>query len=243
MRNKIFSGIAAAMLALAIVLSGTLAFTGPAASEEIQSAIARGGLLYDKWFKVIGAEKPSDTHKAWPASNAKKKGNATWRCKSCHGWDLRGKDGAYASGSYKTGIPGVRAYQGADTGKIIAIMKDGTHGFGGMMAEKDFADLALFVSKGQINMAKYILADKSVKGDPVKGEAYYNTLCMNCHGPEGRLPKDLPKPMGKIASGNPWETLHKIQNGQPSENMPALRALPLQVSLDVLAYTITLPQQ
>jgi thiosulfate dehydrogenase len=52
---------------------------------------------------------PPGRDRGWPASNTKKKGNTTWRCKSCHGWDNLGKDGAYASGSYKTGIMGVRA--------------------------------------------------------------------------------------------------------------------------------------
>ncbi|MBL4614719.1 MAG: cytochrome c [Magnetovibrio sp.] len=213
------------------------------ASAQDVSSVIRGAKLYDKWYKVIDAPKPATTHKAWPSSNTKKKGDATQRCKACHGWDLRGKDGAYASGSYETGITGLRNFINADTAKIVGIMKDATHGFSGQMADRDFNDLALFVSKGQVDMAKYINADKSVNGDPVQGEAYYKTLCINCHGADGKLPKELPKPMGKIASGNPWETLHKILNGQPKESMPALRALPLQVSLDVLAYTITLPQK
>ncbi len=96
------------------------------AGEEV-SSIARGGKLYDKWFKVVGADKPADTHPAWPASNTKKKGNATHRCKSCHGWDLLGKDGAYASGSYKTGIKGLTAMAGGSNAKVIAVMKDKTH--------------------------------------------------------------------------------------------------------------------
>jgi len=243
MKWKIFTSVTVVTLAASVVVAGTMALTTPASSEEMQSSIARGGQLYDKWFKVIGAEKPTGNHKSWPAANTKKKGNATWRCKSCHGWDLRGKDGAYATGSYKTGITGLRSFEGTETAKIVTIMKDDTHGFGGMMADKDYADLALFVSKGQINMTKYIANDKSVKGDVAQGEAYYKTLCINCHGADGKQPKELPKPLGKIASGNPWETLHKILNGQPKENMPALRALPLQVSLDVLAYSITLPQE
>ncbi|MEG3618500.1 c-type cytochrome [Magnetovibrio sp. PR-2] len=210
---------------------------------EDQSSIARGGLLYDKWYAVIDAPKPPETHKAWPSSNTKKKGATTWRCKSCHGWDLRGKDGAYASGSYKTGIPGVRGLEGASLDKIVAIIKDDTHGMGGMMSDADYHDLAMFISKGQVDMTKVINADKSVNGDAAKGAAYYNTICAGCHGLDGKLPKELPKPMGKIASGNPWETLAKIMNGQPKESMPALRALPLQVSVDILAYTVTLPQE
>lgn len=51
----------------------------PSVQAEEVSSIARGGQLYDKWFAVIGAQKPSDTHPAWPASNTKKKGNATHR--------------------------------------------------------------------------------------------------------------------------------------------------------------------
>lgn len=243
MNNRFIKTISSLAVGVTFIFTASVISTSPASSEEMVSSIVRGALLYDKWFKVIGAPKPTGNHKAWPAANTKKQGNATWRCKSCHGWDQRGKDGAYAKGSYNTGITGVRAYENKGLDKIVAIMKDDTHGFGGMMDDKDFADLALFVSKGQIDMPKYINADKSVKGDPVKGEEYYATLCLNCHGVDGNLPKELPKPLGKIAKGNPWETLHKILNGQPGEQMPALRALPLQVSLDVLAYSITLPQE
>ena len=32
------------------------------------------------------------------------------------------------------------------------------------------------------------------------------------------------KPFG-AQMGNPWEVMHKILNGQPGEQMPALRAL------------------
>ena len=87
-------------------LSAVALLVANAAMAE-QGNLARGGKLYDKWFKVVGAETPKTTHKAWPSSNTKKKGNVTWRCKSCHGWDGMGKDGAYANGSYKTGIKGV----------------------------------------------------------------------------------------------------------------------------------------
>ena len=167
---------------VSILTAGLVAIsvTAPVQAEE-DSAIARGGRLYDKWFAVIGADKPKDTHKAWPASNTKKKGNATWRCKSCHGWDLRGADGAYASGSYKTGIRGRREFDGANPAKVIAAAKDSTHGLG-MIPDADLADLALFVTKGQVDMTKYINADKSVNGDAAQGAAYYNTLCAGCHG-------------------------------------------------------------
>ncbi len=55
-------------------------------------AISRGGQLYDKWWAVIEADAPKTTHPAYPAAG-KKKGSTTWRCKECHGWDYKGRDG------------------------------------------------------------------------------------------------------------------------------------------------------
>ncbi len=236
MSKKVIKGITAILTTGLIAVSLAI----PVQAEE-DSAIARGGRIYDKWFAVIGADKPKETHKAWPSSNTKKKGNATWRCKACHGWDLRGADGAYAKGSYKTGIRGLREFDGGNPADVVAAVKDSTHGLG-MIPDADLADLALFVTKGQIDMTKYINADKSVNGDPAQGAAYYNTICVGCHGKNGEKPKDMKKTLGKVVSGNPWEGLHKILNGQPDEEMPALRALPLQIAIDTLAYTQTLPK-
>jgi len=218
-----------------------MSFTVAQAFATDPASIARGGKLYDKWYAVTGADKPSATHKAWPSSNTKKKGAATNRCKSCHGWDFKGKDGAYASGSYKTGITGVRKFAGGDPKAVIAIMKDATHGYADLMDPKDFADLAAFVTEGQLEMNDYIdFASKKVKGDAAKGSLYYGTICAGCHDFDGRKPKDMPL-LGKLANKNPWEILQKIQNGQPKEQMPALRALDMQISVDILAHLQTLP--
>ena len=65
--------------------------------------ITRGGRLYDNWYATQDMDGPESTHPAWPASNSRT-GETTWRCKSCHGWDCRGADGKYGSGSYETGI-------------------------------------------------------------------------------------------------------------------------------------------
>ncbi|MCW8888582.1 MAG: cytochrome c [Gammaproteobacteria bacterium] len=225
-----------------IAVASMVSFAQAGFAEE-DSSIARGGKLYDKWFKVIGAEKPKDTHPAWPASNTKKKGNATHRCKSCHGWDLMGKDGAYAKGSYKTGIKGLKNMEGASNSKVIAAMKDSTHGYSGKMSSQDFTDLANFVTKGQINMETFIdRKTKKVKGDAKQGERYYNTVCAGCHDKNGLMPKDMPA-LGMLANKNPWEIIQKIQNGQPDEKMPAMRAFDIQVSVDILAHLQTLPKE
>jgi len=227
-----------------LVTFSIIGFSQISYSSEEVSSIARGGQLYDKWFKVIGAEKPKDTHPAWPASNTKKKGNATYRCKSCHGWDLMGKDGAYASGSYKTGIKGLKNLAGAPNPKVITAMQDATHGYSGKMSDQDFTDLANFVTKGQIDIDSVIdRKTKMARGDAAQGERYYNTVCANCHGKSGKKPKDLEHPLGMLSNDNPWEILQKIQNGQPDEKMPAMRAFDLQVSADILAYLQTLPKE
>lgn len=242
--RTLFGGLLPALAIGGAMIIATPMTSVSAFAEEMDSSIARGGRLYDKWYKVIKADKPTETHAAWPASNVKKKGDATQRCKACHGWDIMGADGAYSSGSYKTGIKGLQAFAGKPNDAVIAAIKDGTHGFGGKMDDQDYVDLANFVTKGQFDIDTYIDRDsKAAKGDVAKGEAYYNTVCANCHGLEGRLPKELPKPLGALASGNPWEIIQKIMNGQPAEQMPAMRAFGPQVSADILAYVQSLPQE
>ena len=227
---------------LLIVAASLASFVQAGVAEE-DSSIARGGKLYDKWFKVVGAKKPKNNHPAWPASNTKKKGNATHRCKSCHGWDLMGKDGAYAKGSYKTGIKGLKRFEDAPNSTVVAAMKDSTHGYSGKMSSQDFTDLANFVTKGQINMEAFIdRKTKKVNGNASQGERYYNTVCAGCHDKTGLAPKDMPA-LGMLANKNPWEIIQKIQNGQPDEKMPAMRAFDLQVSIDILAHLQTLPKE
>ena len=47
--------------------------------------------------------------------------------------------------------------------------------------------------------------------------------------------------LGTVSRKNPWEALHKIQNGQPGSTMPALRSLEPRVAVDILAHSQTLP--
>ena len=224
------------MLSLAVFASGV-------SIAETESTKARGGQLYDKWYAVIEAEAPAESHPLYPADRkyaAKPKAN--WRCKECHGWDYMGADGAYKSGKHASGIKGINGAAGRDTAEIIAILKDAKHGYGDKLGDADLQDLALFVSEGQVDMDKYIdRASKSPRNtDAEKGAAYYNTMCANCHGMDGKKPKGM-KSFGK-QMGNPWEVMHKILNGQPDEDMPALRALDRQVVLDIMGHLSTLPE-
>lgn len=231
----------AAIAAVAMLLAVVNVASAGEMSEE--AAIARGGQLYDKWFKVVGVDKPTENHPAYPADGKYKK-DATWRCKECHGWDYMGKDGAYAKGSHFSGIKGVNGMAGADPGAIAGVLKDKNHGLGDVgMNASDMMDVALFVSKGQVDFDKYIdRTSKAPKGDAAKGKAYYETVCAGCHGMDGTQPKDMGKTLA-AQMGNPWEVMHKILNGQPGEKMPALRALDRQITVDIMAHLTTLPKE
>ncbi|MDA9981643.1 c-type cytochrome [Gammaproteobacteria bacterium] len=226
-----------------VVMLTSFAVTGTLQAAEIESSIARGAKLYDKWYKVIDVDAPTESHSLYPPDKAyAEKPGSNWRCKECHGWDYRGRDGAYASGKHSTGIPGIDGTAGASAESIIATLKADTHGFGKLLSGPDFTDLANFVSKGQVDMdASIDRASKAPKGDAAKGEVYFNTICANCHGKDGKLPDDM-KPFG-AQMGNPWEVMHKILNGQPGEDMPALRALDHQIIADIMSHMVTLPKE
>lgn len=228
-----------------IVAFAALAYIGsmvsPAAADE--GSVARGGRLYDKWWTENKAVKPADDHPSYPVKGGKNGKETSWRCKECHGWDYKGKDGVYASGSHATGIKGINGAAGKDPAAIIAILKDAQHGYTeAMLNAADMNDLAQFVSKGQFDMTPFVdAATKTPKGDVAKGAEYFNTICVGCHGADGKKMKDSP-PLGSVAD-NPWEMLHKVSNGQSGEVMPALRVLDRQIAADLVAYLQTLPKQ
>ncbi len=208
--------------------------------------ISRGGQLYDKWWAVIEADEPQATHPAYPA-DGKKTGSTTWRCKECHGWDYKGVDGAYGKGSHRTGIKGVRALAGTDPERIHEIIMDETHGYTeAMMPDSAMRKIALFLSLGQIDMDRFIArATKKAHGDPRRGAQFFQTICANCHGFEGKEinfgDEDDPEYVGTVAAGNPWEALHKIRFGQPGVGMVSLSVLDVQEQVDILSYAQTLP--
>ena len=223
---------------LAAAAATLLLATLPVGAAETESAIARGGRLYDKWFGENKAAKPAADHGSYIKDGKYGKENS-WRCKECHGWDYKGKDGAYAKGSHATGIKGIQGAAGKDPAAIAAQLRDKVHGYTeAQLSARDVADLALFVSKGQGNLAKYLDANKA-KGDGARGANVYGTLCAGCHGEDGKKVKDGP-PLGSVAD-NGAEMMHKLLNGQPGEAMPALRALDAQIAADIAVHLTKLP--
>lgn len=228
------------IIAIAVLFSFTFAVAGNLTAQESLD-MTYGGQLYDKWYAMTpGAQKPSATHAAYPSS-AKKSGADTWRCKECHGWDLKGKDGGYAKGSHYTGIKGLQAYADKPLADIIAVINNDAHALKGLLGEKELNALALFVSKSQIDLASH-MDGKRAKGDRVNGAKLFNGICASCHGIDGRLFEigSKHKSVGDLVRDNSIEIAHKIRFGNPGANMSYLHDLPLQVTVDILDYAYDL---
>jgi thiosulfate dehydrogenase len=216
-----------------------------------ESPLAEGGRLYDKWWKAIGTEAPTEDQPLWATQATNTRSGAdTWRCKECHGWDYKGKDGAYGSGSHYTGFPGVLAARHKSLDEITAVLSGKTnpdHDFSDVLDEYALKALATFLREGVTDTQAHISADKTVNGNADRGETLYSDTCVRCHGGDGTVinfkDEAHPEYIGTIANGNPWEFFHKISFGQPGEPMPSgvnLGWTPQDIA-DVLTYAQTLP--
>src|SRR4030067_3159123 len=166
--KKWFSLCCVIVLILLVIVSSVTAEETEKLTGREFSQLVRGGLLDDNWIEELGV-KIDKTHPSYPA-DGKQKGADTWRCKECHGWDYKGKAGAYSKGSHYTGKTGIRSYANQKPEQIIKILKDNTHAFGNMIPDKELEALAFFVVYGQIDVGLYIdrSAQKSI-GDSASG--------------------------------------------------------------------------
>lgn len=210
--------------------------------------ISSGMRLYDNWMNVMDHDGPGKTHPSWPASNTKKEGNVTWRCKSCHGWDFKGVDGEYASGSYKTGITGVMSAATMHPDDIHKILMDSTHQYThDMISQEAMLRLSKALAIGLYDTDDYINADGSVKGDLRRGREIFQNVCAACHGYDGTAldwgDENEPAYVGTEANANPWEVIAKIRHGHPGVEMVSLIAFPMSDISSVLKYVQTLPQE
>ena len=213
--------------------------------------VARGGRLYDKWWAELGKGAPKGTHPAYPGTG-KKSGSATWRCKECHGWDHRGRTGAYGEGSHYTGIGGTLGMMNRLPEEAVMVMTDATHGYDKVLGPADLQALAWYLTKSQIVHIERYIDDESrhVNGNPFQGGRVFLSICARCHGEDGKLINFKageygagPEYVGTVARKNPWEALHKIRYGHAGQPMPSLLPFGLRVQLDVLAFAQTLPAQ
>ncbi len=210
--------------------------------------VAFGGRLYDNWARAALSVGPDDTHPSYPPWG-KKKGYTTWRCKECHGWDYRGRDGVYSQGSHYTGIKGLRELVAKAPEIVERTIRDDIHGYTTDQISVESAKrLALFVTRGQHDIGRFVnLETLRARGDPGLGERIFQNVCAACHGFHGKAinfrTTENPEYIGTVANHAPWEALHKIRNGPPGGPMPALRFLNLQTLVDILAYVQTLPTE
>lgn len=209
--------------------------------------LAAGGRIYDKWWEALDRKKPEGTHPSYPSAG-KKTGADTWRCKECHGWDYMGKDGVYSKGSHFTGIKGINGAQGKPVEDIMKLLRDEQHAYTpAMINDDELKRLAIFVSRGQVDMSKFIdlKTRKIIAGDQEKGREIFQTVCATCHGYDGRLldwgSDEEPGYVGTEAADVPDEVMNKILNAHPGVQMVNLRAFPIENAINVLSYAATLP--
>ena len=232
-RRRILTPTLLVASAMLIVCIGVQTGDGYGSTTAGVDDAMRGGLMYDKWWVVLGIDPPPGDHPLYPPEGSRS-GDTTFRCKECHGWDYKGADGAYAKGSsHYTGIPGVfgsirSAQEMFDLLKFDEDTIEDGHGFGDYgMADQDIWDVVEFLETLVIDTDLYIAGNADFIGDEVQGEFNYteggSPPCMTCHGPDGNWinfhDPDEPEWVGTIAVENPWEFLHKGRIGQPGSAM------------------------
>ncbi len=207
-------------------------------SVEDSKQISLGGQLYDKWYSVKGVNPPEGTNPSY--TSGKKTGSTTYRCKECHGWDLKGAAGGYSSGSHFTGIKGLTDYRDANLKDIVTILKDDTHNYATLMSDAELTAIATFVSKAQIDTPFIDAKTKRVTGDAVAGGVVFQATCAKCHGSDGKMInfKEAPKEVfvGDAVRGNPQEAAHKVRFGHPASIMPAFFVFNDSLVANILAY-------
>lgn len=227
---KIFPMALAAILAVSTTVGMATSATAQSAAKTEQGQIAYGGQLYDYWYKITTGDVPKGTHPSMPESGSK--GKKSWRCIECHGYDFQGANG----------IKGVLGAAGKDPAAITAILKDDTHKYtDGMFTAADFNALSLFISKGVSDLSANVKDGQVSGGDAAKGAAVFETVCSVCHGADGKKITDMP-PLGQVVNQLPLRSMHRIRYSTPGAAMPALSLFPIEMTLDILAYTKTLPQ-
>ncbi len=245
MRSKLL--IATGLLLLTMGL-----FVGVVSAQD--DAAVQGGLLYDKWWTVTGGEEPTTDHPLWATQSTNTRSGAdTWRCKECHGWDYKGAEGAYGSGSHFTGFAGVYAARTKSVEELVSALKGGTnpdHDFSTVMDDAALTNLAVFIQGANDYRQNIDYSTKApIGGDAANGQVLFEEGCAPCHGADGTQinfhDPDEPEYVGTIAIDNPQEFMHKVLYGQPGSNPKMVGAIEsgwtTDQVVDVLAYAQTLP--
>ena len=177
-------------LLVLIVIGTSIAFANGIQVPE--SDLVAGAQIYDKWYAALGIPAPQGDMPIWSRQSTNTRSGAeTWRCSECHGWDYKGVQGAYASGSHYTGFPSIiRATADMTEEDIITHLKgenDPAHDFSSYLNENAMGKVAVFLKDGLIDDSKYIdsVSLKVINGNLEHGRSLYDSTCAECHGDDG----------------------------------------------------------
>lgn len=246
-RTAIF--IAIVIIALLVVGSAVAAELTPSQDDIIQ-----GAQLYDKWYAALGVDPPTGDMPIWNRQSTNTRSGAdTWRCSECHGWDYKGNQGEYQSGSHFTGFPNL--YQLVPTLSADDIVNhlngaiDPAHNFSPYLEDNSLRQLAVFLKSGIIDDSAYIdpISLHVMNPDVAHGKDLYQSTCSTCHGEDGKQIvfkiEGINEYLGSIANRDPWRFLHRTRFGVAGADMPVGLKLGWQPEdgRDILAYAQSLP--
>ena len=213
---------------------------GATSSPGQASIISRGGRLYDSHWSVVRRQVPRGIHPLYPANAATPK-TSSCRCVTCEGWDYAGINGDLKAQSTDGPFTSLSGLVNKDPGEIKKLLRRPSHiDVTAPLLGKEFQAIALFLSKGQHDMAALVQPNGSARGDPLGGKDIYESACQNCHGADGKAPI-MGEPgdqssLGWMARNRPAQTVHKIRTGVPNADMLSLRFLELERIRDLLSY-------
>ena len=165
---------------------------------------------------------------------------------------LQGAQGAYASGSHRTGFTGIMGASSMSAQNLAGWLNGSNnpkHDFSMFLGDDQITMLVAFMKGGLVNTASFINSDKTVIGDVGNGKTLFEGSCTSCHGTDGKQinfgEKNDPAYISSVALSNPWEFFHKGSFGQPGKNMPSGVNLGMSVQdrIDVISHAQTLPTE
>jgi thiosulfate dehydrogenase len=221
--------------------------------QEPTSDLVVGAQLYDRWYAALGIPVPQGDMPIWSRQSTNTRSGAdTWRCSECHGWDYKGVEGAYASGSHYTGFPSIiRATADMTEEDILTHLKgenDPAHDFSAYLNDDAMGKVAVFLKEGLIDDSKYIdsVSLKVIDGNLERGGDLYGSTCSECHGEDGTeiifRTEGVDETLGDVANRDPFRFLHRTRFGVAGTTMPIgdeLGWTPVD-GRDVLMYAQTL---
>jgi mono/diheme cytochrome c family protein len=249
MRNSFRVGL----VLMALLLAGVATVSARSVQKSTDDVVI-GAQLYDRWYAALGVNAPDGNMPIWERQTANTRSGAdTWRCSECHGWDYKGSEGAYSSGSHYTGFANVMKLAAAMTPEEIVShlkgSKDPSHDFSKYIDDANLQKLALFLKEGVIDDTEFIdaITLKVKNGDTAHGKQLYDQTCATCHGADGTQivfrTEGINEYLGSVANRDPFRFLHRSRFGVAGTEMPVGRDLGWTPAdgRDVLAYAQTLP--